>query len=628
MNEKLISLTSSSDVSQVSNTPNLIDMYEASEALKKSSGTNRSASSSNSTTRSTPTEFEENQQVLADDKDEVKLENVPSLGSSSPKEQIGEQETHDHLLPPGWVCFYDMRNKSYRFEPKNGLRSHKDQADIVDDVVQTSRRPTLYSYECKYGYHFPESPTPSMISELTKLVDSRAQAQAKKQTSKLGEIQLGENQGELMKSLQEMFPTATSLTIEQMIKLYQGREGLIKAALISSGYKRAGSKTRTADVQDAIVLMMAKPSSKKLFDKLVSYFPDKDEINIKKLMYDLKEVEHDIISALVNSSKVDRMSSRSWKPHHRSESQRERDKNGAIMKLRYLRYLFPQCEEIDLYYLLYCNDLRVQAVVEELEKRGHVRANIDEAVKNRLSGQPKSKSQPAKHREQNVAATLIEKHKSRPRRRLEDTRVKTIVENISKQKPVEHSPEIIEIALRATDFEENLAKKFLEELSPIDEDAYKRRHKISIDDDSKIVYFPCKGTQKSESGLYTFTLNETVGIPRDTLECQNALALIKCDASTWTQDDMMSTKIRISKGRNLDIIKGSAFNHLEKNESIRRGRLESLHQRPKKITQTENRPSTRLAKGPNLDLRRSVYDCNRQGRNPRLLERIHPFFKD
>lgn len=540
-----------------------------------------------------------------------------------------EHEVHDHILPPGWVCYYDIETKAYKFDQVTSELSREKprKPSITDHVMQTSRRPTLHSFECKYGYHFPESPTSSMISDLAKLVDKQAPgpSTAKKEVPKWSELSSESNQEQQLKRLQEMFPTATAPILEQMIRVYQGREGLIKAALISLGYKRSrGLQTKPADVQNAIMLMMAKPSSKKLYDKLVSYFPDKDTDTIKNLMYELKEIEHEIISALVSSSTTREIDDTKTKSG--VESKRERD--GATMKLRYLRYLFPDCEEIELYYLLYCHDLKVQNVIAEMEKQGHKRANVDEAMKNRKLQQSKAR-QPRPKPDKDSATRMVESHKSRPRPRVDETKTKTLVDKIQQLEPEAHSDEVIRIALQAADYNDDLAKRFLDDLGPIDEEQFKRRYVIEHGQDSRIVLFPCKGTQKDDSGVLLFTFDEYVEIPKEVIECKTALALLKTDASTWTLDDFVPAKATCAKGRNLDLVQGSIFETLEKRESLRLGPNRWLRygSNYEHICDSDERPKPNaIAKGSNKKLRKGPSSLLKRGHNSSLVERIHPFF--
>lgn len=561
-----------------------------------------------------------------------------------------DPERHDHLLPPGWTCFYDRRSNAYRFEPRpagehdvylndigqiQGARERLKRTSIVEQTVQTSRRPTLYSYECKYGYHFPESPTPSMISDLAKLVDKRAQAKSvPKQTpaQQLSEFRSAERQEGQLKRLQDMFPTATTPIIEQMVQIYQGREGLIKAALISLGYKRSvGYQSRPTDIQNAIMLMMAKPSSRKLFDKLVSYFPDRDENTIKNLMYEHREVEHEIISALVSSMDGSSRLGGRIKSQQASETRKERERNGAIMKLRYLRYLFPDCEEIELYHLLYRHDLKVQDVIAEIEGRGHKRANIDEAMKSRKSQQVSAKPTAKAPKDKDAAKKMVDSHTSRPRPRVDETRAKTLIENITTALSGEYHEDVIRVALQAADYNEDLAKRFLEQMGPISEEEYRKTYEMDGDIGPKVVLYPCKGLQKSTSSDFcSFTFDECVAIPREIVECQNALALLKCDASTWTNDDFEAVKKTCAKGKDPNLSHGSVFKILELRESLHQG-SKGLNQKGsqyKQIVELDKRMAPNdIAKGPNRDLRKGPSDRLRLGHNSGLVKRIHPFFK-
>lgn len=526
-------------------------------------------------------------------------------------------------------------------------RSVMAKTPTTDHTVQTSRRPTWDCvFECKYGYHFPSSPTPSMISDLAKQVQrnlskTQPQTSTTPKTISIGrsKITLVNEAEEQVRRLRDMFPTATVPVIEQMVRIYHGREGLIKAALISLGYKRSSElEAKQATAQSPIMLMMSKPSSKKLFDKLVGYFPDKDETLIKELMFRHKEVEHEIISSLVESStRANEFATESCLARRIDKlTALAADKNGSIMKLRYLKFLYPSCEEIELYHLLHCNDLNVQRVVEIIEERGHTRANVDEALKNRQSQTQQMKAAQVAHaaKDKEPFKDIVEAHRNRTKPTVAKDRVSNLRDNLKKSFP-DQSEEFLLRALEATDFNEGLAKKFIDEMAPVDESVYKQRYEFHRDEEPSLVAFPCKAIQKGGTSFMSIMCNENVYIPKEIVECKTALALLKQDACTCTDDDFEVSRLSLRTGPNLSLAAGSMFKREPNLRASRkplrsvRGNKMQVGSKYESIVADENRPKPNArARSRNKSLVRGPNSSLKVGHNATLLERVHPFFKD
>lgn len=566
---------------------------------------------------------------------------------------LAEQEypanrlVHGHVLPSGWMCDYDNDTDQYKFEfqgeqaVEGAIRDEDARATnktpTTDHVVQTSRRPTLDLFECKYGYHFPSSPTPSMISELAKLVQNNSSAPLASKTKQVGQgkskLAMLSDEEEQARRLRDMFPTATGPVIDQMIKIYHGREGLIKAALISLGYKRVSEYDgQQATAQSPIMLMMSKPASKKLFDKLVSYFPDRDETLIKNLMFKHKEVEHEIISVLVESGQSsDALGAEALSTRSRKDIMKV-DKNGAIMKLRYLKFLFPTCEEIELYHLLNCNDLNAQKVIEIIEKRGHKKANIDEVMQNRKSQTQQMRAQQAAlaAKEKEPVINPIEAHQNRTKPVVSESRVSNMKDNLKKIYE-NYDDDLLFKALVSADYNEALAKKFLDEMKPFDDELYKQRYRIDREQEPNVVLFPCKGIQKDDTSFMCITSNENVAIAREVIECQTALALLKVDACTFTQDDFDKPRFTLAEGRKVELSVGSIFKKLEVKDSQRVGAKENFRtgsNYDKLCADIARSRPNQLALGRDKRLAKGSKSSARKGPNRKLIQRLHPFFKE
>lgn len=564
---------------------------------------------------------------------------------------------HGHILPSGWTCNYDITTDEYEFERQNDTIQKRDLLSIDDltmlsksrdeaveaktptndNAAQTSRRPTLSQFECQYGYHFPTSPTSSMLSDLAKEIQkSSGQGPKTKQVGHgTNKFTMISDQEEQTRRLKDMFPTATGPIIDQMIRIYHGREGLIKAALISLGYKRAVEyNAQKTTAQSPIMLMMSKPASKKLFDKLISYFPDRDEALIKNLMYKHKEVEHEIISELVESSGKPFEGSASSGNDRTSRKRGGRfDKNGVMMKLRYLKFLFPTCEEIELYHLLHCNDLNTQKVIEEVEKRGHKMANIDEVMQNRKSQTQQMRAQQAAlaAREKAPVIDPAEAHRNRTKPIVTEARANNLKDNLKKTFDSLEDGLLLK-ALEAADYNEALAKKFLEEMEPVDDEKYKQHYELHRETGPDVVLFPCKGIQKGDISFMSITAGESVAIPREVIECDHALALLKFDTSTWTQEDFEEPRITRALGTKSHLALGSIYKDLDHDKhQIRKGPRECLRIGSNYhlvcAMKDRQKPNTK-AVGSDKSLCQGQKAALRNGRNPKLIQRTHPFFKN
>lgn len=628
----------------------MTDNSELREDTKSSEKSSRSSLAPSEQLYNSSTKSDLKSEISSSNENDESLKDVSSESlEDQDHDQVPELKVHGHKLPSGWTCDYDINTDEYKFEfQANELvttkkSSKKDEAVLAktpttEEIVQTSRRPTLNLFECKYGYHFPTSPTPSMISELARQVQNNSKTSQVPKNKQYGygkvKLTMLSDEEEQAKRLREMFPTATAPIIDQMIQIYHGREGLIKAALISLGYKRATEyDAREGTAQSPIMLMMSKPSSKKLFDKLVSYFPDRDEALIKTLMYKHKEVEHEIISNLVESGQSNDYLGSDEASNKAKRSERARlNRNGAIMKLRYLKYLFPTCEEIELYHLLHCNDLNAQKVTDIVEKRGHKRANIEEVMENRKSQTQQMRAQQAAQAAKEKAPIVdpLEVHRNRTKPNVTEARINNMKENLKKSfETLEDG--LILAALEGADYNESLAKKFLEDMEPIDESKYKQRYQLHREQEPNVVLFPCKGIQKSDdTNFMAITGNEYVAISRDVIECQNALALIKVDAATFTQDDIIVERFTHARGRQENLATGSIFKHLEVKDSLRRGPMKEIRtgSNYNRVCADESRRKPNdLAKGRNKKLTNGVQQSLRCGHNQGLIKRTHPFFE-
>lgn len=313
---------------------------------------------------------------------------------------------------------------------------------------------------------------------------------------------------------------------------------------------------------------------------------------------------------------------------------RRLDKNGAIMKLRYLKFLFPTCEEIELYHLLHCNDLNAQRVSEEIERRGHKRINIDEKMQNRKSQTQQMKALQAAlaAKEKAPAVDPLETHRKRTKPVVNEARTNNLKENLKKNFP-DTEDQLLLKALDAADYNEPLAKKFLSEMQPIDESKYKQIYNWRyVEPEPPVVLYPCKGIQKGDTSFMSITgIREFVSIPSEIVECTTALALLKVDACTSTQDDFppVERSSQAEGSKRAHLAAGSIFRKLEIKKSLRqgsdRGRQKGSCYVQVCADKQRLKPNT-LALGRDNQLARGRNSALRCGHDAKLVQRTHPFF--
>lgn len=308
--------------------------------------------------------------------------------------------------------------------------------------------------------------------------------------------------------------------------------------------------------------------------------------------------------------------------------------NGAIMKLRYLKSLFPTCEEIELYHLLHCNDLNAQRVVDEIEKKGHKRINIDEKMQNRKLQSQQIKAQQAALAAKEKAPPIdpLETHRKRTKPVVNEARTNNLKGNLQKSFPDMEEALLLK-ALDAADYNEPLARKFLSEINPIDESAYKQTYNWRyIEPEPPFVLYPCKGIQKDDTSFMSITgIREFVAIPKEVVECSTALSLLKVDSSTSTQEDFPQVErpSQAKGSQRAHLATGSIFKTLEVKDSLRVGPDKGLQVGSSYVQVCADKGRLKpngLAIGRNNQLAKGRDTALRCGHDARLVQRTHPFF--
>lgn len=484
---------------------------------------------------------------------------------------------HHHVLPKGWKCEYDVRSKSYHFSRKESTTTSDSTADRPvspchhdnlttkheDILPDNDEQATDKSYQCPLGYHFPSSPTPSMLSALAEQVANNTAAKILQSKTK-PTSESSANELEMMLRLCKMFPTAPEALVISMTRTYHQREKLIIASLISQGYRRANDRRLPATgAVDPTALIVTRPASKKLFDKLMGYFPGKDEMYIKNLMVKHNEVEHEIISAIVESSSLNESA---FAPSTRDAIKQhyDEDKDGVMMKLRYLKFLYPDCDELEIFHLLHSNDMNAQNVMNKIEARGIQKSDIESIMnKRKLLNQQRKTQQAARSAEIQAKDKALLKPldvtKKPPKPNITNEKLNALREVLKKEFATVHE-ELIDFALDAANFSEGIARRCLRDMTP-DED-YMQCGMIDLDETIDERIYPSKSTQ-TQVNYKNVVLGSPVRIPRNLFDEQQAVALTKNSIGTWTGDySFEEDKRKLSEGHNSDLVDGSKYSKI------------------------------------------------------------------
>lgn len=276
----------------------------------------------------------------------------------------------------------------------------------------------------------PVQATPKMMSELSKTLQKSAanfqprppptqalfppQVKSRIQLPRL--TTLAEDL-DLIHRMSATFPSAPGVVLEQTVRAYHGREALIRAMLMSLGYKQqapqrdahlvttymdcddiimdirrninknkqlqiqqqqqkpqqikpGGSVELTSSVDQLhIKYMLLKRSSKEMLGRLMERYPNEEEKLLKFLMYKHAEIESEIINAMDAIIRF----RESIAPTGNEIVRPQR-------KSRYLKFLYPNSDDIKIYHLLHCNDLNAMKATEMLSRHDYKQEQVRAAV--------------------------------------------------------------------------------------------------------------------------------------------------------------------------------------------------------------------------------------------------------
>ncbi|XP_055939534.1 uncharacterized protein LOC129969136 isoform X2 [Argiope bruennichi] len=155
------------------------------------------------------------------------------------------------------------------------------------------------------------------------------------------------------------FPTVEEGHIWQLLKQYHNRENVVVSALLADGQPRA--QTHSVELTPKLQKseMQTTQIDEALLYKLRNYFPAADPEHIRNLLRIYNNQEHEAIAALVAGNRG--YNSRHQSPHPSSPK----------MKLRYLKLVFPECDEAVLFDVLNNCDNNAQEASIRLVSMGY-----------------------------------------------------------------------------------------------------------------------------------------------------------------------------------------------------------------------------------------------------------------
>ncbi|GFQ71944.1 uncharacterized protein TNCT_136452 [Trichonephila clavata] len=170
------------------------------------------------------------------------------------------------------------------------------------------------------------------------------------------------------------FPTVEEGHIWQLLKQYHNRENVVVSALLAEGQPRAQTHSLELTPKLQKSEMQSFQTDEALFHKLRNFFPAADPEHIRNLLRIYNNQEHEVIGALVAGNRG--YNSRHQSPHPSSPK----------MKLRYLKLVFPECDEAVLFDILNNCDNNAQEASNRLVGMGY--SKRDTPITRPASSQP------------------------------------------------------------------------------------------------------------------------------------------------------------------------------------------------------------------------------------------------
>ena len=154
------------------------------------------------------------------------------------------------------------------------------------------------------------------------------------------------------------FPNVDRSYITHLSRIYRNRENLVISALLAQNYSR----------QPVTGIMV----DEALFYKIRQSFPHIEPEYIRKLLIQNENREHPTIEALLNLFGL-------------FNTTRYKHSKRPQLKLKYLKFAFPDIDEIELLDLLFKNEFDAGRVIKYLKLNGHEHSEHIEIRMSKLS---------------------------------------------------------------------------------------------------------------------------------------------------------------------------------------------------------------------------------------------------
>ncbi|XP_053206758.1 uncharacterized protein LOC128390968 [Panonychus citri] len=325
------------------------------------------------------------------------IPSTPSCSSQSSLPPSYAISVHDHVLPIGWQCKYDPKTNKYYFFNDYGSATWDSWRGGQQGSCQSSRSSSpSHTYTIR-SYYQP-------FSARYKANDATVQRIAK------------------------LFPDVDENYIAQLLRKNANREYVVSNILRTENY----AKTYQAQPDEA------------LYYKLKGKFPAVDQNVIKQLLCKYNNSEHDVISGIIS--------------HLAPHVGRYQSSGSPKMKLRYIKILYPEVDEIVLFDLLYNCDHNVTDVMEKIEKMGYKKNPLPPRPKNINADRSRPKTLTTREPKQPAfPPNIFEKQQ--------------IFEKLQADFPnVDRF--LINMALESSAFNEERSRLFLNSMTPQDSDKY------------------------------------------------------------------------------------------------------------------------------------------------------------
>ncbi|XP_054718683.1 uncharacterized protein LOC129228074 [Uloborus diversus] len=290
-------------------------------------------------------------------------------------------------LPPGWECRYDPRTGRHYFLNHLEHITTWEDPRLRPSTLQQSYPPYYGSSQYSVTVSSPPPPPPPVSSPPQSQVTNLRYLHLELKSTGSGggyytprpltqggysphygspktpyrfksenSVQVDER---ILMKLCLQFPTVEEGHIWQLLKQYHNRENVVVSSLLAEGQPRAQTHSMefTPKLQKADMHMFQIDEA--LYHKLRNFFPAADSEHIRNLQRMYNNQEHEVIGALVAGNRG--YASRHQSPHPSSPK----------MKLRYLKLVFPECDEAVLFDVLNNCDNNAQEASGRLVSMGY-----------------------------------------------------------------------------------------------------------------------------------------------------------------------------------------------------------------------------------------------------------------